>query len=412
MVLVDLEGYPLGEQLEFVTELQTLGTPVVVTVEADAARIAELARRGIRNYWQKPLVAAEFMAFVRQTHQTALWNRVTNQMATAPPAGFDCGQLVGAGAAAKAVYDMIRRVASLNTFVLITGESGTGKELIARSIHTLGRAEHSRFVAVSCGAIPDSLVEAELFGYEKGAFTGAMARHAGYFEEAGDGTILLDEIGELSPHTQVKLLRVLQQREFTRLGSSTPIPLRARILFATNRNLKQMVAEGTFREDLYYRINVVGIEAPALRNRREDIPGLAQHFLEKYSRSYGKIVTSIKPEALALLSEHNWPGNVRELENAIQSAIVLADDIAIQASNLPAELRQNDSKALTDARWLSFEDQLRDYKVRLAMEAVKECNGNKTLAAQSLDISRTYLHRLIREPEDSSTVNGPALKVA
>ncbi len=407
VVLLDLEGYPLTEQLDFHTELQNLGTAVIVVTDADPNKKRELERRGIQEFCEKPLSLPELSTLVHDAHERTIDTPTADNPVT-PASDSGCGELVGSSPKAKAVYDLIQRVAGLNAFVLITGESGTGKELIARAIHSQGEREHSRFVAVSCGAIPESLIEAELFGYEKGAFTGAVQRRAGYLEEAGDGTLFLDEIGELSQHTQVKLLRVLQQREFTRLGSSVPIPLRARVLFATNRNLKQMVGEGAFREDLYYRVNVVGIHAPSLRDRREDIPQLARHFLAMYARSYGKNVTTIGPEALTLLCDYAWPGNIRELENVIQSAIVLADDITIVPSNLSAELHQTDTKALTDARWSSFEDQLRDYKVKLAMEAIKECNGNKTLAAQSLDISRTYLHRLIREPGE----DGPALKVA
>jgi DNA-binding NtrC family response regulator len=411
VVLLDLEGYPLTEQLDFRNELQNLGTAVAIVADADSGKTRELERRGIREFCERPVSLSELSALVHDTHErTVNGPSAHNPVALAPDSG--CDELVGSGAKAKAVYDLIQRVAGLNAFVLITGESGTGKELIAHAIHSLGqpldRRDHSRFVAVSCGAIPESLIEAELFGHEKGAFTGALQRRAGYLEEAGEGTLFLDEIGELSQHTQVKLLRVLQQREFIRLGSSVATPLRARVLFATNRNLKQMVAEGAFREDLYYRVNVVGIHAPALRDRREDIPQLARHFLTRYAQSYGKNVTTIGPEAMTLLCEYAWPGNIRELENVIQSAIVLADDPNIVPSNLPADLWQNDPKVLTDARWSSFEDQLRDYKVKLAMEAIKECHGNKTLAAQSLDISRTYLHRLIREPGE----DGPALKVA
>jgi DNA-binding NtrC family response regulator len=379
VVLLDLEGYPLTEQLDFHAELQNLGTAVVVVADADPGKTRELERQGIREFCEKPLSLPELSVLIRDAHARTI-NGPSADNPVTPAPDYGCGELVGSSARAKAVYDLIQRVAGLNAFVLITGESGTGKELIAHAIHSLGQRESSRFVAVSCGAIPESLIEAELFGYEKGAFTGAMARRAGYLEEAGDGTLFLDEIGELSQHTQVKLLRVLQQREFTRLGSSVAIPLRARVLFATNRNLKQMVGEGAFREDLYYRVNVVGIHSPALRDRREDIPQLARHFLTIYARSYGKNVTSIGPDAMALLCDYAWPGNIRELENVIQSAIVLADDTNIVPSNLPVELRQDDSKVLTDARWSSFEDQLRDYKVKLAMEAIKECNGNKTLA--------------------------------
>jgi transcriptional regulator with PAS, ATPase and Fis domain len=293
--------------------------------------------------------------------------------------------------------------------VLITGESGTGKELIARSIHNLGYRKERPFVAVSCGAIPETLIEAELFGAEKGAFTGAAARRKGYLEEAGNGTLFFDEIGEFSAHTQVKLLRVLQEREFSRLGSTQPIPLQARLLYATHRSLLEMVAEGTFRQDLYYRVNVMGIKSPALRDHTEDIPQLAQHFMEEYSRLYHRPMTRITPNAMALLLEYEWPGNVRELENVIQSAIILSDDESMLPKDLPKIMQHPDLLGLGDSLpGASFEEQMQDYKTKLAHRAVQECKGNKTLAARSLHISRTYLHRLIKdsgEDDDSLSIS-------
>jgi transcriptional regulator with PAS, ATPase and Fis domain len=285
--------------------------------------------------------------------------------------------------------------------VLITGESGTGKELIARSIHNLGNRKDRPFVAVSCGAIPDTLIEAELFGAEKGAFTGSACRRKGYLEEAGNGTLFFDEIGEFSAHTQVKLLRVLQEREFGRLGSSQPIPLQARLLFATHRSLLEMVEEGRFRQDLYYRVNVMGIKSPPLRDHTEDIPQLAQHFLEQYSRLYHRSMSRITPNAMTLLLEYEWPGNVRELENVVQSAIILSDDDTIQPKDLPKAMQHPDLLGVGDSLpGASFEEQMQDYKIKLANRAVQECKGNKTLAARSLHISRTYLHRLIKDSED------------
>jgi transcriptional regulator with PAS, ATPase and Fis domain len=307
------------------------------------------------------------------------------------------------------VYNLIRRVADLEASVLITGESGTGKELIARSIHNLGYRKERPFVAVSCGAIPETLIEAELFGAEKGAFTGAVTRRKGYLEEAGNGTLFFDEIGEFSAHTQVKLLRVLQEREFSRLGSSQPIPLQARLLYATHRSLLEMVGEGTFRQDLYYRVNVMGIKSPALRDHTEDIPQLAQHFMEEYSRLYHRSMTRITPNAMALLLEYEWPGNVRELENVIQSAIILSDDESMQPGDLPKIMQHPDLLGLGDSLpGASFEEQMQDYKTKLAHRAVQECKGNKTLAARSLHISRTYLHRLIKdsgEDDDSLSIS-------
>jgi DNA-binding NtrC family response regulator len=415
VVLLDFDGYPADEQFEALDELGSLAAPVIAVMNDEPRKTMELVRRGVQNYCQRPLVISEVAFLVRRACDCAALKKEMQACRAHVPMSRNCGDLVGSSPSSKRVYDLIRRVAGADAFVLITGESGTGKELIARAVHSLSNRHAQPFIAVSCGAIPESLIEAELFGSEKGAFTGASARRTGYFEEAGEGTLFLDEIGELSHHTQIKLLRVLQQREFMRLGSSATIPLRARILFATHRNLKQMVEAGSFREDLYYRVNVVGIHASPLRERREDIPQLAHHFLTSYARSYGKSITSIKPDALALLRAYEWPGNVRELENAIQSAIILSDGDSIAAAELPEAIHQQAtgpddvSTGINDnLRWNSFEDQLREYKIKLATEAVKECKGNKTLAAQSLNISRTYLHRLIREPGE----DGPALRVA
>jgi DNA-binding NtrC family response regulator len=414
VVVLDLDCCPADDPFGLLDELQGLDAPVVVVTGDGSRKTAlELLRRGIQNYCRKPVAIQELSLAARWAHEYAVSKRelAENPPLSAPPSTnpSSCGQLIGSSAGSQAVYDLIRRVADLNSFVLITGESGTGKELIARAIHSLSARQQKPFVAVSCGAIPESLIESELFGCEKGAFTGALARRTGYFEEAGDGTVLLDEIGEISHHTQVKLLRVLQQREFSRLGSSRVMPLSARVLFATNRNLKRMVAEGTFREDLYYRLNVVGIQSQPLRDRPDDIPRITEHFLAKYSRSSRNARPRIEPDALELLCEYAWPGNVRELENVIQSALILSDGDCIRASNLPEELQSTDLKRLNVAlRWTSFDEQLQDYKVKLAVDAVKECDGNKTLAAQSLNISRTYLHRLIREQNQHCRV----LKIA
>jgi DNA-binding NtrC family response regulator len=315
--------------------------------------------------------------------------------------GLRCDQLVGSSQCLRMVYDMIRRVSHLPVSVMINGESGTGKELVAKAIHNVGPRANRPFVAVSCGAIPETLIEAELFGHERGAFTGSAGARSGLLEQAADGTLFLDEIGELSPTTQVKLLRVLQQREFSRLGCSRIVPVRARILFATHRNLREMVDAGTFREDLYFRVNVVTIAVPALRDRRDDIPTLARHILQKYAAEYGKPVRDIKPEAMDLMIAHDWPGNVRELENVLQHGIILADGSSISVENLPEEWKdraaQEPGGSVTDvASGGSFDELLRDFKIKLATSAVLDSNGNKSLAAKKLRVSRAYLHRLIR----------------
>ena len=401
VLILDLDSstYPMQEQLGFFDEIRDLGIPVVVMTDDDSRETAmDLVQRGVYNCIRKPPVLPELKIVVRRAHEFAMQRRELEEIRRlVVPSG--CVRLVGSSARSRVVYDLVRRVANLEASVLITGESGTGKELIARAIHDLSTRKDRPFVAVSCGAIPETLIEAELFGTEKGAFTGAAARRRGYLEEAGNGTLFFDEIGEFSSYTQVKLLRVLQEREFSRLGSSHAIPLQARLLFATHRNLLEMVEAGTFRQDLYYRVNVMGIKSPPLRDRTEDIPQLAQHFLVRYSAIYHRSTIRITASAMALLLEYPWPGNVRELENVIQSAIILADDDTIQPNQLPITMQHPDLLGLGDSRpGASFEEQIQDYKITLAHRAIQECKGNKTLAARSLRISRGYLHRIIKEP--------------
>ena len=320
----------------------------------------------------------------------------------------NCDRIIGSSPGMQRVYQLVRSVTNLNAAVLVTGESGTGKELIARAIHNLGSRANKPFVAVSCGAIPETLIEAELFGHEKGAFTGTVGAREGYFEQAADGTLFLDEIGDLSLFTQVKLLRVLQQMEFSRLGSNKLIPLRARLIFATHQDLAKLVAEGKFRQDLYYRINVMRIESPPLQDRPEDIPLIAQPFPAPLR---GRL-----PEAHGR-DRARCAGHAPELRLARQRARARKRDAARHHSRPrprhprrgpePQDHEQEEDPGAFDevvdiADYQpagSFERQLRDYKVRLAVAAVRENNGNKTLAARSLSISRAYLHRLLRLAE-------------
>jgi len=301
----------------------------------------------------------------------------------------------------------VARLKDTRTPVLVVGESGTGKELVASGIHDLGSRADQPFIAVSCGAIPENLIDTELFGYENDSFTGTTESSVGYLELAGEGTLFLDEIGELSPATQVKLLRVLQQREFSRQGSTEPIPLKARLIFATHQNLSDMVARGTFRQDLYYRMNVIRIDAPPLREHPDDIPVIAEHLLRKYSKSFRSPVARIEDDAMAMLQAYSWPGNVRELENVIQQAIIVANGESIHLEDLASNILEETLVHMDDDYHPggSFERQLRDYKVKLATTALRESNGNKTLAARSLNISRAYLHRLLRVGEPSDLID-------
>jgi DNA-binding NtrC family response regulator len=405
----------IAHQLEVVDEYRHSHIPIVVMTDDDRRSTAlEMVHHGVYDFFRKPPSIPELKITVRRAHEHAVLKREfdrTQERLRAPQArvSSSCDQLVGSSPRSRVVYDLISRVTNLNAFVLITGESGTGKELIGRAIHNLSNRSTEPFVAVSCGAIPETLIEAELFGHEKGAFTGADRSRSGYLEQAAGGTLFLDEIGELSLRTQVKLLRVLQQREFSRLGSSRSIPLRAHVVFATHRDLVQMVAQGTFRQDFYYRVNVMKIHSPALRDRTEDIPDLAQHFLQQYSAMYDKPVRSFDPAAMASLIEYAWPGNVRELENAVQSAIIVTDRDTIGVEDLPETLQQLDPhlSCLDDDETVgggSFDEQLRDYRVKLAVKAIDDASGNKTVAARSLNISRAYLHRLIREAGEEVAV--------
>ena len=376
-------------------------TAVVMADDGLRSTTAELVRLGAFGYCRRPPNIRDLKTMLRRAHENSLLKRQLENVQQHLEEESSCDGMIGSSPQMQQVYQLVESVADLNASVLVTGESGTGKELIARAIHNTGTRANRPFVAVSCGAIPETLIESELFGHERGAFTGSVAAREGYLEQAGDGTLFLDEIGELSLFTQVKLLRVLQQREFSRLGSSRLIPLRARVIFATHQDLSEMVALGKFRQDLYYRINVMKIDAPALQDHPEDIPQIANHFLKQYSQTFEKRVRHIEPEAMTLLQNYAWPGNVRELENIMQRAIIMSRTETLTVQDLPVCLREDDSVVdISDYQPDgSFERKLRDYKVKLATTAVRENNGNKTLAARSLCISRAYLHRLIRMAE-------------
>jgi DNA-binding NtrC family response regulator len=391
------------ERIECTRRIIALQVPALVMADDGLRSTAvELVRLGAYGYCRRPPSIRELKAMLCRASENSLLRRQLQTVQQRPEAATNCDRLIGSSAQIRQVYHLVHRVANLNASVLVTGESGTGKELIARAIHNLGSRAEKPFVAVSCGATPETLIEAELFGHEKGAFTGTVGAREGYFEQARDGTLFLDEIGDLSLYTQVKLLRVLQQMEFSRLGSNRLIPLKARLIFATHQDLAKLVAEGKFRQDLYYRINVMKIISPSLADHAEDIPQIATHYLKHYSQVFQKPMQSIDAGAMTMLQSYSWPGNVRELENTIQRAIILAPGSTIRPEDLPLNMHADKIVDISEYNPDgSFERQLREYKVKLAIDAVRENNGNKTLAARSLGISRAYLHRLIRlsEPE-------------
>jgi transcriptional regulator with GAF, ATPase, and Fis domain len=305
--------------------------------------------------------------------------------------------LVGDGARMKEVYQFLKRVAPSDGTVLIEGESGTGKELAARAIHRNSPRAGKPFVAINCAAIPESLLESDLFGHERGAFTGAASQKKGRFEVADGGIVFLDEIGELAPTLQVKLLRVLQEREFERVGGTRPIKLDIRLVAATNSDLEQAVRNGRFRQDLYYRLAVLRITLPTLRERREDIPLLVRHFVQKHAKRCKVKPRPVSPEALACLVNYDWPGNVRELENAIERALVLGSSEIVLPEDLPESLlERTPPPEMTEAKYHSA---LKELKKQLIRDAVEQTQGSYADAARILGVHPNYLHRLIRNLE-------------
>ncbi|HLQ52286.1 MAG TPA: sigma-54 dependent transcriptional regulator [Terriglobales bacterium] len=314
--------------------------------------------------------------------------------------------LLGNSKAMARVNEVIRKVAGVFTNVLITGESGTGKGVVARAIHNLSPRANKPFVAFSACALPESLIEDELFGHEKGAFTGAIQSRRGRFEEAKGGTIFLDEIGDLALPLQAKLLRVLQERNLERLGSNVPQPIDVRVICATSRNLEKMMQEGTFREDLYFRISVVRVHTPALRERAEDIPLLAEYFLNTFAKAHKKQLHGLTLGFLHALSGHSWPGNVRELQNVIERSLVLADgNERLGVKDLPQELQGFVSQEELPEG--SFHEALRAFKRELVRSALRMHDGNKLQAARELRISRCYLHRLLNQLNITEALAGP-----
>jgi DNA-binding NtrC family response regulator len=373
-----------------------LDTPVIAYGWDARNKKALMAfQHGAFDFLEQPLdVQALKFALDAAFRRTTLTQRLHAAQKAIPSAHVQ--GLLGNSKPMARVNDIIRKVSGVFTSVLITGESGTGKGVVARAIHDLSTRSNKPFVAFSACAFPESLIEDELFGHEKGAFTGAIQLRRGRFEEARGGTIFLDEIGDLALPLQAKLLRVLQERSLERLGSNVSQPVDVRVICATSRNLEKMVQEGTFREDLYFRISVVRIHMPALRERAEDIPLLAEYFLKMFAATHKKQVRAMTPGFLRALAGHNWPGNVRELQNVVERSLVLADDTAyLSAKDLPQEFQ--DLNIPEDAIAGPFHDSVRAFKRELVRSALRMHGGNRLHAARELGISRCYLHRLLNQ---------------
>lgn len=311
---------------------------VIMTAHANFSDAVHAIKVGAYDYIEKPIDPERLTKLVKKALDTR--EMVSSLAISAPIFDDDIEtEFVGSSQKMREVFDLIGKLSHVDTTVLIRGENGTGKELVARAIHSSSPRKHGEFVAINCGAIPESLMESEFFGHEKGAFTGAIERKIGKFQVANKGTIFLDEIGELKPEMQVKLLRVLQERKFTPVGSNREVATNARIVAATNQNLEKMIEDGTFREDLFYRLNVMPIFLPPLRDRIEDLENLTQYFIKRFNKRLNRQVTGFSPEAMILLKRYSWPGNIRELENIIERCFIVESGTIIEASRLPEQIQ-------------------------------------------------------------------------
>ena len=343
LVLMDV-NMPKMTGIEALKEIKAHDPTIVVIILTAFSNIrdaVEATRLGAYNYLEKPIKSDNLVYMIDLAFRSQ--NMVKTLSYSAPVFNLPSGnEFVGQSNEMKKIFSVIDRLARVDTAVLIRGESGTGKELVAQSLHYNGPRKDNRFVAVNCSAIPESLMESEFFGHEKGAFTGADTRKIGKFQYAEGGTLFLDEIGEIPPSMQVKLLRVLQEKKFTPVGSNREIEMNVRIVAATNRNLESMIKDGSFREDLFYRLNVLPVQLPPLRDRKNDIEALAKYFIERFNQRYKKHIKSIKEDALNLMKNHRWPGNIRELENVMEHAFVLEGSDQITVESLPDKIKAND----------------------------------------------------------------------
>ncbi|MBI4590011.1 MAG: sigma-54-dependent Fis family transcriptional regulator [Candidatus Rokubacteria bacterium] len=393
LVLLDvrLPGESGIEILERIKALEDSLEVILVTAVKDVRTAVEAIKRGAYDYVTKPFDVDEMLALVRRAlDKRALQREVLylrSELARAH--GFD--QIVGRHPEMVRIYERIAQVAETNATVLITGESGTGKELIARAIHRQGPRRERPYVAVNLAAIPEPLLESELFGHEKGAFTGAYQKKLGRFELAHGGSLFLDEVGTLRVDLQAKLLRVLQEREVERIGGNRSVKVDIRVIAATNANLKQAVKDRTFREDLYYRLNVVPLAVPPLRERREDIPLLVDHFVKKYNREFGKAVRGISPGALPVLLDYDWPGNVRELENIIERSVALATAPVIHLRDLPLDLALPDAGARSEEPGLSLKEARGRFERQFILRTLERVDWNQSRAARLLGLHRNTL---------------------
>ncbi len=377
-------------------------TVIILTAFGSIPLAVDAVKKGAYDYLAKPFDNDKLLIIIRRALEHRRLTEEVSHLKKQLQEKYSFSNIIGVSPKMQQVFEQINRVCATDATVLIQGESGTGKELIMKAIHYHSHRKDQPLITVNCGAVPFNLLESEFFGHEKGAFTDAKERKIGKFEQANGGTIFLDEIGELPPDAQVKLLRVLDERKLTRIGGNQTIPLNVRVIAATNKDLQAEIQKGKFRLDLFYRLNIVTITVPPLRERKEDIPLLVEHFIDKYNKRLAMNVTSVSQSAMSYLMDYPWPGNVRDLENAIQSAMILVQDDTIRVEDLPLRLRgypeisdeiMSSEKGL-EAQVLELTNKI---EKELIIKALEKCSQNRTNTAELLKISRKTLFNKMKQ---------------
>jgi len=408
LVLLDLmlPGMRGMEVLRQIRRRDTDQVVVVITAFSSIESAIEAMREGAFHYIPKPFKNEEVLLTIRKGLEQRHLRTENRSLKEQLRQRFAFDNIIGKSKPMQQVYELIQLAAPSKSNIMILGESGTGKELVAKAIHHHSRRAEGPFVTVNSGSMPADLLESNLFGHVRGAFTGAVVSKKGLFELATNGSIFFDEIGNIPLDTQAKLLRVIQEREFMRLGGLETIKVDVRIIAATNAELESAVQQGAFREDLFYRLNVITVTLPPLRKRTEDIPLLAQHFLAHYARENEKAIRDISPQAMELLLDYHWPGNVRELENAVERAVVLSIGEVLTEELLPSSVRHRESAGLPPAtlpsNGISFKDAVSDYERQIIIRALQSCGGVQKRAAELLQVKPTTLHEMMKRLNISS----------
>ncbi len=399
LILLDIRMTSM-DGIEALTEIRKISplVPVLVMTAYSSVKTAvEALKAGAFEYLTKPLDIDELKILMEKALEHYHLREENIALKERLGSRFDFSRIIGRSRRMNELFDTLTLVAPTDATVLLLGESGTGKELVANSIHQNSGRANQPFIKVSCAALPETLLEGELFGHEKGAFTGAIARREGRFQLAHGGTIFLDEVGEMSPATQMKLLRVLQEKEFEPLGSTRTLKVDVRVIAATNKDLEREVKEGRFRDDLFYRLNVVPISLPPLRDRKEDIPALAQHFFTLYRDKNRKEINEISGKAMDLLTRYDWPGNIRELENCLERAVIMARGEIIAPADLPPQIQALSQAKVEQGFGFPSGISLQEVEKALILKTLEDTGGNRSRAAEILGINRRTLQNKLKE---------------